>query len=220
MQHHLSVGVLHAGDSRFGDQRQRLLEVTLGLLLLGAIGEAADHGPQLVDDLRMPGAKGDMGLGVIWRQLQRLLKACLDLVANSLREGLGDGDHLTVATECQRVEIPGVGVLGLAFLQLLGMAGRPLEGGALGILVFQQIAGVDHQRLVCHIEARLTGRFAKGDGPGKIPGMIGPPGILYLFILGPGFGIPLMETIPVVRQLLASIVIGRIRVGEGDKFEL
>jgi hypothetical protein len=66
----------------------------------------------------------------------------------------------------------------------------------------------------------IPGRFTKGDGSGKIPGMIGPPGILYLLILGPGFGIPLMETIPVVRQLLASILIGRIRVGEGDKFEL
>ena len=161
-----------------------------------------------------------MGFGVIGLKLQRLLKACLDLVTNPLRERLGDGDDLTVATERQGVKIPGIDVIGLALLQLFGMAGRPLEGGALGILVLQQVAGVDHQCLVCHIEPRLTGRFTKGDGSGKIPGMIGPPGILYLLILGPGFGIPLMKAIPVVRQLLASIVIGRVHVREGDKFEL
>lgn len=161
-----------------------------------------------------------MGFGVVGLKLQRLLKACLDLVTNPLRERLGDGDDLTVATERQGVKIPGIDVIGLALLQLFGMAGRPLEGSALGILVLQQIAGVDHQRLVRHIVARLCGRFAKGDGLGKIPGMIGPPGILNLLVLRPGFGIPLMKAIPVVRQLLASIVIGRVHVREGDKFEL
>ena len=220
MHHHHGVGVLHAGDGGVGDDGQRRLEVTLGLILLGAVGDAADHGAQLVDDLRMPGTEGDMGLPVVRLQRQRLLQAALDLVTYADGECLGDRDHLAVATQRQGVEVPGVDVVWLTFLQLLGVAGGQLERLALGILVIQQVAGVDHQRLVRHVEAILAGGQPQADGPGEITGVIGAPGFLYLFIFGPGLGIPLVQPLPVLLKALPGIVIGGFRPGEGGEIEV
>ena len=59
-------------------------------VLFCAVGESADHAANLIDDLGVPGAECDVGIGVFWFDRQRVIEAVLDLAAEALGERRGD----------------------------------------------------------------------------------------------------------------------------------
>ena len=108
-----------------------------------AIGQLADKGAHLVDDFRMVGAQRGMRVGVPGLQLERLLQACLDYAAQALRQRLEHGDSLAVAPERVCVQIKGIGVPGLEFLQFLAARHDFLIQLELARFGFLQVIGVD-----------------------------------------------------------------------------
>ena len=122
-------------------------------LFLGTVGQAADHAADLVDDFRMPGAECDMRVGMLGLEFQRLVQTVLDLAAQALGQRLADGNALAVTTQRVGVDVPGIGVLRFGLLQCDAAFGDVFEKPEPRFLVFLQMVGIDHCRLVGCVDA-------------------------------------------------------------------
>jgi len=128
-EHDEAVRLLDAGDRRVGREfsRKRDMFEFDCLVLARPIGEAREHGADLVDDLGVIGAERNMGFGVVRLELDRLVEARLHSSAYPLRQRLGDRDFLRIAAERLGMEIEGVGEVGRRRLQRFGALVRLQE---------------------------------------------------------------------------------------------
>ena len=141
------VGVLDVGDRRVRRQLQRGLDVRLRFGGFRAVGQAADHRADLVDDLGVIERQRGMRLGMPGRQFQGRVQRLAHLAGNALLERLDDAQALAVTAEREGMAVMAVGFVRQRLECGLGQLGGLFEALELLVLVVDQIGRMDAQRL-------------------------------------------------------------------------
>ncbi|WP_297114110.1 hypothetical protein [Thermomonas sp.] len=125
----------------------RFLDVLLGFAGLGAVGQAADHRADLVDDLGVVQGQRGVRLGVLRLALEGGVQRHPDLPGDPHLQRLGDRQARAVAAQRERVAVVAVGVVGQGLDRGFGQHRGVLVALELFGLVIDQVGGVDAERL-------------------------------------------------------------------------
>ena len=208
-------------------QLERRLEVLFGIRGIGTISQFGQHAADLVDDFSVIQTQRSHRFGVFGFHLQGLVQRFTDLARQTLGQRLGDRDRLAQTAHRKRTPVVAVGQIGQGGHSLVGEANQIFIATGLGVIILDQIRGMDSSRLDRHRRTECLQHHPGFIGLLKIATMKIAPGILQLhrnrsrilaklgigleqgcnmLLIGVGLLIAQVQLRPGLGQLVAGIV--------------